>query len=105
MNIIENEMEPITFNFFRKDNCTDFKFCHAYKSKVEYIRSLVQMTPEERLKSLQPFLQRGDKGESCEFYFQGDFYECGIVSERDNARADKAKKMAEARNSKKDNDV
>lgn len=100
MNIIENEMESITFNFFRKDNCTDFKFCHAYKTRVEYIHSLIQMTPEERLKSLRSFLERGDKGESCEFYFQGDFYECGIVSERDNARADKAKKMAKARESK-----
>ena len=105
MNIIENEMESITFNFFRKDNCTDFKFCHAYKTRVDYIHSLIQMTPEERLESLLSFLKRGDKGESCEFYFQGDFYECGIVSERDNARADKAKKMAEARNSKKDNNV
>lgn len=100
MNILENEMEPITFNFFRKDNCTDFKFCHAYKSKVEYIRSLVQMTPEERLESLLSFLQRGDKGESCEFYFQGDFYECGNVTDKNNLRQEN---MNKARNAKKNN--
>lgn len=103
MDIIEDEMQRITFNFFRNNNCSDFKFCHSYKSKVEYIRSLVEKTPEERLKSLFPFLRRGDKGESCEFYFQGDFYECGIVSARDKARIDKVEKMNEARKSKKAN--
>ena len=97
MNIIENDMESITFNFFESKCCSNFIFCHSYKTKLEYISKLLEMTPEERLKSLQPFLNRNNKGKSCEFYFQGRFYQCGNVSDILDA---KAQNMKNARKTK-----
>lgn len=82
MKIIEEKYEYISFNFFKNDNCTQFKFNHQYKVEISYIIELISLTPEQRLESLTDFLSRGDKGKSCEFYFQGDFYECGNISHK-----------------------
>lgn len=39
--VIEPKMIKITFNFFKKRNCSDFKFCHAYTIKREDVLKLV----------------------------------------------------------------
>lgn len=89
--IIEPDMQRVTFNFFNRDNCTNFRFCHSYNMKTDFIYELLSLTPEERLKQISPFLEKGPKGKSAEFYFNGEFVLCGNVSELKELQVERAK--------------
>lgn len=94
IDIHEEKRKTVTFNFFRRNDCSGFKFCHSYKINTNDIAALMNMTPEERLAELTEFLQRGNKGRSCEFYYNGEFWKCAEMKE-------KVKKMLKARKLKK----
>ena len=79
--IREPEFVKVTFNFFSNDKCGSFKFCRPYEVRTDFILKLVEMKPEERLMSLQEFLDYGNKGKSCEFHWQGDFYQAKVEDE------------------------
>lgn len=104
-NIIEPKYTKVTFNFFKTDRCGSFKFCRPYKVKVDFIIQLVKMGEYERLLALGDFLRRGDKGASCEFYWQGDFYQARVITEDDIAKraacSERGKKIQAARRNKK----
>lgn len=91
--IIESKMIRLTFNFFKNRNCTGFKFCHSYVLKRSDVLKLVQLSPEDRLNELKEFLASGNKGESCEFYWQGSFIQCGTVSEIIKNRSENMKRI------------
>lgn len=77
----EPEYTNITFNFFRNEYGGGFKSCRAFEFRTDDIISLVEMKPEERLSYLQEFLDYGKKGKSCEFHWQGDFYQAKKINE------------------------
>lgn len=108
-NIIEPKYTKVTFNFFKTDRCGSFKFCHSYKVKVDFILQLVKMGEYERLLALGDFLRRGDKGESCEFHWQGEFYQARVITEDDIAKraecSERIKKVHEARRIKSQNQI
>lgn len=79
-----NESAPVTFNFFRNDNCTDFKFCKSQVLTVDQILYLLNISPEERLNELKEWMEHNHFGKSCEFYYAGDFYPCGKVDSKLN---------------------
>lgn len=89
--IIEADSMKITFNFFSKENCTGFRFCNSYTVRTNFLYELLQLTPEERLVKIQPFLERGPKGKSAEFYFNGEFVLCGNVTEKKENQKKRAK--------------
>ena len=97
IDIYEEKIQAVTFNFFKNDNCTAFKFCHSYKVKTDDVIALTYMTPEKRLAELKQFLEKGDKGKSCEFHYNGRFWMCGNVKEKVEGSKEKAKKMLKAR--------
>lgn len=86
-----------TFNFFKNDDCTDFKFSQTLPMTIDHIHLLLDLTPEERLEELKPILKRYRFGKSCEFYFQGDFYPCGNVSDKDKSRVENMLKARKAK--------
>lgn len=91
--IEEPKMIKLTFNFFKRDNCSDFRFCRSYSLKREDVLKLAQLSPEERLEELKDFLANGNKGLSCEFYWQGEFIQCGTVSEQIKNRSENMKRI------------
>lgn len=91
--INEPKMIRLTFNFFKKRNCSAFKFCNSYTLKRSDVLKLAQLSPEERLEELKDFLANGSKGESCEFYWQGEFILCGNVSEQIKNRSENMKRI------------
>jgi hypothetical protein len=91
------EHRSVTFNFFNNDNCTDFKFCQTISMYSYEIYLLLDMTPEERLKELCSTLKKNRLGKSCEFYFQGSFYPCGNVSDKDKSRFENMSKARKAK--------
>lgn len=96
--IKEPEFVKVTFNFFSNDKCGSFKFCRPYEVRTDFILKLVEMTPEERLMALQEFLDYGNKGRSCEFHWQGDFYQAKMIDEEMELRQKKhLEKMRSAR--------
>lgn len=97
MNIEIPTFARVTFNFFKNDNCTDFKFCRTLPMTLDQVHYLLDSTPEERLKQLQSTLNRYRFGKSCEFYFQGDFYPCGNVSDKDKSRVENMSKARKAK--------
>lgn len=86
-----------TFNFFKNDDCTDFKFSRTLPMTIDQIHLLLDSTPEERLEEFKPILKRYRFGKSCEFYFQGDFYPCGNVSDKDKSRVENMLKARKAK--------
>lgn len=91
------EHRSVTFNFFNNDNCTDFKFSQTLSVYSYEVYLLLDMTPEERLKELSNTLKKNRLGKSCEFYFQGSFYPCGNVSDKDKSRTQNMFKARKAK--------
>ena len=98
--IREPEFVKITFNFFSNDKCSSFKFCRPYEVRTDFILQLVEMKPEERLIALKDFLEYGNKGKSCEFHWQGDFYQVKIEDEElTERRREHMRKLGQSRKS------
>lgn len=98
--IKEPEFVKVTFNFFQNDRCSSFKFCRPYEVRTDFILQLVEMKPTERLTALQEFLDYGKKGKSCEFHWQGDFYQAKMEDEElTERRREHMKKLVHSRKS------